>query len=350
MSRYLYLIITGLLLCSFTVNAQNQRKILVEVFTNSHCPLCPTAHNTLDNYLMNNPNGNYISYIYYHMVYPYADDLLYTQSSEGSAARHNYYNPVQATPRGFFDGAIQGSASGWEASLDARALITSPLLFSLSGTKSAGSIEITAEITRTGDITDTDLNIYFVVSEDVFYAGRNGVSNHKHVMRKILPSTTGQPFNINLSETKIIDQQVNIDPLWDADSLHVIVFVQSNSSKIVYQSSTISYNVLIPTNIENETAIPSRFMLEQNYPNPFNPITKIQYSVPKTDEYSASEPLVQLRVYDMLGNAIATLVNEQKPAGIYEINFNGVGLTSGIYFYRLTAGSFLETKKMILMK
>jgi hypothetical protein len=94
-----------------------RKKILVEVFTNSHCPLCPTAHNVIDNYLAG-PNGNKISYIYYHMVYPYNYDLLYLQSQEGSDARDNYYNPVSATPQGWFDGTHQGSSSEWTTSLD----------------------------------------------------------------------------------------------------------------------------------------------------------------------------------------------------------------------------------------
>jgi len=88
---------------------------------------------------------------------------------------------------------------------------------------------------------------------------------------------------------------------------------------------------------------PLEFELMQNYPNPFNPITKIKYSVTELLK-------VKINVYDVLGNEIVTLVNEEKPAGSYEVEFDGSGLTSGIYFYSLKAGSFSETKKMILMK
>jgi hypothetical protein len=100
-----------------------------------------------------------------------------------------------------------------------------------------------------------------------------------------------------------------------------------------------------------EAGVPDRFALYQNYPNPFNPSTKIQYSIPA----STSRSLVTLKVYNLLGNEIATLVNEEKPAGTYEVEFsaasiNGAELPSGIYFYRLTAGSFVQTMKMILLK
>ena len=90
---------------------------------------------------------------------------------------------------------------------------------------------------------------------------------------------------------------------------------------------------------------PGDFSLEQNYPNPFNPSTSIQYAI-------ASRQFVQLRVFDVLGNEIATLVNEEKSPGVYNIEF-GTGsteLSSGIYFYKITAGDFVQTKKMILVK
>ena len=89
--------------------------------------------------------------------------------------------------------------------------------------------------------------------------------------------------------------------------------------------------------------IMEEYNLTQNYPNPFNPTTTIKYRIPELS-------LVTLKVYDVLGNEIAILVNEEKPAGTYEINWNGSKYPSGIYFYRLQAGSFIETKKMVLIK
>ena len=100
---------------------------------------------------------------------------------------------------------------------------------------------------------------------------------------------------------------------------------------------------------QDETLI-TNYNLYQNYPNPFNPSTSIQYAV-------SNRQFVSLKVYDLLGREVATLVNEEKPAGSYEVNFIGYGLPSGIYFYQLRvypagggAGNYIETKKMILMK
>jgi len=85
------------------------------------------------------------------------------------------------------------------------------------------------------------------------------------------------------------------------------------------------------------------FKLEQNYPNPFNPATTIKYQIPELS-------FVTLKIYDVLGSEIITLVNEEKSAGNYEVEFNASSLPSGVYFYILQAGSFVETKKMVLMK
>jgi hypothetical protein len=95
----------------------------------------------------------------------------------------------------------------------------------------------------------------------------------------------------------------------------------------------------------------SEFRLEQNYPNPFNPSTKIKFSVPSVIASATKQSqLVNVKVYDVLGNEISTLVNEEKSAGTYEIEFLSTDLSSGIYFYKLRAGSYTNTKKMILLK
>ncbi len=98
------------------------------------------------------------------------------------------------------------------------------------------------------------------------------------------------------------------------------------------------------TGVEDHNSdIPYQFILSQNYPSPFNPSTKIKYSVPQS-------ATVTIKVFDILGNEIETLVNEEKTTGTYEITWYAVNLPSGIYFYKLQAGSFVETKKTILLK
>jgi hypothetical protein len=89
--------------------------------------------------------------------------------------------------------------------------------------------------------------------------------------------------------------------------------------------------------------IPDSYDLAQNYPNPFNPSTTIRYQLPQ-------DGMVTLKVYDILGSEVATLVNEQKPAGRYEVNFDASRLASGVYIYKLQSGSFISSRKMLLVK
>jgi len=97
------------------------------------------------------------------------------------------------------------------------------------------------------------------------------------------------------------------------------------------------------TGIADEGVVPEKYELSQNYPNPFNPETVIRYSLPKAEE-------VSLVVYNLIGEEVANLINERKPAGNYTVEWNASDIASGIYFYRLQAGDFIETRKMILLK
>ncbi|MBT8381309.1 MAG: T9SS type A sorting domain-containing protein, partial [Ignavibacteria bacterium] len=104
-------------------------------------------------------------------------------------------------------------------------------------------------------------------------------------------------------------------------------------------------NITIVSGIDNpfETPIPEHFSLSQNYPNPFNPVTTIKYQISEIS-------FATIKVYDVLGNEIEILVNEEKQTGTYELTWYAEKLPSGVYFYRLKAGDFFETKKMILLK
>jgi hypothetical protein len=91
------------------------------------------------------------------------------------------------------------------------------------------------------------------------------------------------------------------------------------------------------------TEVPSKFALMQNYPNPFNPSTTIEFAIPK-------EGYVEMKLYDILGKEVAVLVSDPFRAGTYKVDFDGSRLASGVYFYKITAGDFSDTKKMVLIK
>jgi hypothetical protein len=117
-------------------------------------------------------------------------------------------------------------------------------------------------------------------------------------------------------------------------------------------------NTSNPVFVNTEELLPDGFVLYQNYPNPYNPSTKIKYTIPSVG--TSLMKFVHLKVYDILGNEVATLVNEEQSPGDYEVEFSAIGgsasggnvysLPSGIYFYQLKAGSFIQTKKMVLIR
>ncbi|HQJ45620.1 MAG TPA: T9SS type A sorting domain-containing protein [Ignavibacteriaceae bacterium] len=164
--------------------------------------------------------------------------------------------------------------------------------------------------------------------------------------------TTG-PF------TLIKDQEIEIligyEIANSSTPLEGITAVRAVSDEVQsFYENNFGYTVV---SVENEPQVASSFMLEQNYPNPFNPSTKIKYSIPQTDSPllgGARGGFVTLKVYDILGNEITTLVNEEKQPGVYEVEFNSsIGsrqLANGVYFYRLQAGDYIQTKKMIYLK
>ncbi|MCP5061996.1 MAG: T9SS type A sorting domain-containing protein [Ignavibacteriae bacterium] len=163
-------------------------------------------------------------------------------------------------------------------------------------------------------------------------------------------TSTGLYSTINLSEDATIWEQESSEGLGNV----LVQQLTSRTSDNVVVAATHGRGMFKgkPNGIvnirEDEVIIPNEFILEQNYPNPFNPETIIKYTVPKNENSKILK--VKLKIYDVLGSEISTIVNESKSSGRYETRFNGSGLTSGIYYYTLSVGQFSDTKKMILLK
>ena len=115
------------------------------------------------------------------------------------------------------------------------------------------------------------------------------------------------------------------------------------STRLTWLDANMPGKVTLGVSDRGTVAIPNNFVLFQNYPNPFNPTTVISYQVPVASH-------VAIRVYDVLGREVVTLVNERKSAGSYQVDFDAHSLSGGVYFYRMQAGSFTETKKLVLVK
>lgn len=130
------------------------------------------------------------------------------------------------------------------------------------------------------------------------------------------------------------------------DSLNVIVDLYNLIDDYGFLQSVLQqFELIPPMGLSEEIVSVDNFKLLQNYPNPFNPSTKISFEVPTT-----RDGFVTLKVYDVLGREIATILNEEKRAGEYEVEFNGENLVSGVYFYKLTSGNKSLVKKMVFLK
>lgn len=147
------------------------------------------------------------------------------------------------------------------------------------------------------------------------------------------------------------------DPLEPGDtlitSLHVYALTNDGTADVQIQVGTflnpmdrITLDFIattIPTSLETENTLVTDYYLAQNYPNPFNPSTKINFGLKKSTN-------VEINVYNILGNKVATLVNEFKPAGNHSVLFNAKNLSSGIYFYKIVTNEFVQTRKMLMLK
>jgi hypothetical protein len=119
--------------------------------------------------------------------------------------------------------------------------------------------------------------------------------------------------------------------------------IPNGAGAFVIQPPTFNLDNETALDVDDESVLPKEFTLYQNYPNPFNPTTTISFQLPITSQ-------VTLKIYDVLGNEVAILVNENKPAGSYEVMFDATRLSSGMYFYRIDIKNFSQVRKMILLK
>ncbi|MFO7446240.1 MAG: LamG-like jellyroll fold domain-containing protein [Ignavibacteriaceae bacterium] len=174
--------------------------------------------------------------------------------------------------------------------------------------------------------SEPDMEIYINGKLDAYtpHSGSINQTSYDLMIGQVLPDNYNFGFNGVLDDIKIYDYALSMDKI-----------------KALYD---------ISTDVNTITEQPIQYFLEQNYPNPFNPVTKILYSVGNTFSNQGGRTHISIKVFDILGKEIATLVNRESEPGRYEVKFDASDLPSGIYFYRLTTSEYSETKKMILLR
>ncbi len=188
-------------------------------------------------------------------------------------------------------------------------------------------------ITKRGDMENNALRTYF--SSDVLVMERYTTTDSMLLFFSGSYSDTLRTAGYNRNA------KFEPDMHYYSGYEHVLVVWESNrSGRSHIYSRTVSFFIY---DVKKEPSYLTSFSLEQNYPNPFNPSTKIQYRIPNAE-------FVTLKVYDVLGREVATLVNEKKSPGTYEVEWNASAFSSSVYFYRLTSGDYTAVKKLLLLK
>jgi hypothetical protein len=188
-----------------------------------------------------------------------------------------------------------------------------------------------------------------------------------NLVRKIRSADSADNGGVPVMEGTISDDVLSMvcdcNDWWSYHSLHAVSFTLEpgsrpplplqrieNTGRSICKGLYSLINEMTGISFVSGT-IPNKYNLSQNYPNPFNPTTKIKFDISQHTPFPLSRgEMVTLRVYDILGKEVETLVNEQLQPGTYEVKFDGSKLSSGVYFYKLVAGDFLDTKKLILLK
>jgi hypothetical protein len=198
-------------------------------------------------------------------------------------------------------------------------------------------------------------NIYYVVQKsdpDTSLIATDAVNFKAELVNTLTNQVVGTFDNItynknNLEKYASIDYEVDCSGITPGEYyLRLVTNVDGNANyalaNIISDNTTLAKKNFNKVNFTGGE-IPITYDLAQNFPNPFNPSTTIRYQIPQ-------DGIVTLKIYDILGSEVTTLVNEEKPAGKYEVNFNASSLASGVYIYKIQAGSFINSKKMLLLK
>lgn len=335
-----------LLFSAVSANAQFVRKVLFEEATNASCVPCAQNNPFLKAYL--DEKGDSIIAIKYHASFPGVDPM-YSHNPTQNAERYSAYYNMNAMPWLNSDGIINDIWPFTIANLNngfyGRLAVPAPLLVSVTDQRVAiDSIRTNILVYKPTGLPSGNYKLrVFAIEKKIIYntpPGSNGETVFEHVFRRAYPNTDGTVINTSTG-TQNFTFTYKILPEWKDTSIYTVAFVQNDNNKEVMNSGKGSVTFVGINN--NNTGIPASYSLSQNYPNPFNPVTNINFSLPNSSD-------VKLAVYDMLGQQVVLLANGKLDAGSYTIDFDASNLTSGIYFYTLSAGSFKETKKMMLVK
>jgi hypothetical protein len=308
----------------------------------------------LDQIVQNHPND--VVAVRYHVWFPGDNDPFWQADSTEIRNRCNAYpawtwkNPgwVYTVPWGHIDGRKSGIYAQWESLVTARAGVPSPLTLALSGwySRSTRQGRINVHLENTTPNALGLLRLRYALTESGLQFGGH---RYDQVLRKFFPDEAGDTLTLGGNVQADRGQDFSVGPSFNPDSCQLVMFVQkdsllSDSTQEVLQSGKILVRDLPGTGLEGRTSAhrPSiGVWLGQAEPTPFKVSTRIAYGLPRAGD-------VRLAVYDAQGRLVKTLAEGACSAGTHDISVSG--LESGIYFYRLEAGSTSHVKRMVVTK
>lgn len=344
--KRLLLVVIALIITSVTVNSQATRTVLFENWTSSTCGPCASNNPQLKNWIATNWNA--LICVSYHVGWPSpGNDPMYLHNPVQSYDRRYYYG-VNSVPAAYMQGVHSYVGSPFNYNnmtvlYNTYSSSTANTGVTVQDQRIPGdSIRATVTVTNYAALTGTYHLRVMAVERWVIYTsppGTNGETVFGNVFRRSFPTSTGTVIN-NTPGTHTYTFTYYKDPVWQDSSTYTIAFIQNDADKTILNAGRMGMLVGIEP-YSNE--VPSKFELQQNYPNPFNPTTNIKFGLPK-------DGFVSLKIYNLIGKEVKTLVEGNHRAGSYNMTFDAVNLPSGIYFYTLRTNEFTETKKMMLVK
>jgi len=343
----LFVITVYVIMYSSVYSQTTTRKVFFEGFTSSTCGPCASQNPYMAAYLAQ--KGDTIVSVKYHVGWPSpGNDPMYLFNPTQSYDRRYYYG-VNSVPYTRIDGLTYTQSYSNPAALDGfvnpRLAIPTPISISVVDQRITGdSIRATITVTNLSALNTGNYYLRVMALEHLIkYAsapGTNGERDFPHVFRRSYPTSQGTVHPLAAGTyTYVITYK--LETAWVADNMYTIAFIQDDNTKEIYN---VAGKWTAPTSIvpvSNE--IPKDFSVTQNYPNPFNPRTTVEFSVPKED-------YTTLKVFNSLGKEIGTYHSGLTKAGMYRIVLDATEWSSGLYFYKITSGSYSETKRMMLVK
>ena len=324
--------------------AGSRQMVVLEIATGGWCQFCPGAAMTADDMVA---LGNNVAVIENHNGDPYANDT--------SNSRNVYYG-VAGYPTGVFDGVLiqmGGQASVTYPPLyQQRSQVKTPLNISIYGLENRENYDITIRLDKFAPIPQENLVLHLALTESDIAYNWQGQNHLNFVDRMMYPSWQGTPINLTNTPNEELDYLLNIakDASWVTANCELVAFIQDLNTKEIIQANKIKLLDIIAAPVANNDhgSAPMAIELQANYPNPFNPRTTIVYKLKEASP-------VTIGIYNLRGQLVKTLVNEAKSSGKHTIDWQGDDETnrpvpSGIYYYKMNAGKYSSSKKMILMK